>query len=82
MAVEYPNEVPGGFRGTWLRERYGTSEDGPMTLSQASYLMTLCEETGSVLDDSLSRAQAAQLIQELERATGRGPQAELNRAPT
>ena len=81
MAVEYPNEVPSGLHGKWLRERYGTSEDGPMTLSQASYLMTLCEETGNVMDDSLNRVEAAQLIQELERATGRGPQGPLNRSP-
>ncbi len=74
MAVENPNEVLPGFRGNWLRERYGHDEDGPMTLSQASYLMTLCEETGEVLDDSLTRSDAAQLIKELERATGRATQ--------
>jgi hypothetical protein len=36
--------------------------------------MTLCEETGEVLDDSLTRAEAAQLIKQLELATGRWPQ--------
>jgi len=71
MAVENPNEVTSSFRGKWLRERYGSDEDAPMTLSQASYLMTLCEETGEVLDDSLTRAAAAELIKELELATGR-----------
>ena len=84
MAVENPNEVPTGFRGKWLRERYGErhgADDGaPMTLSQASYLMTLCEETGEVLDDSLTRAEAAERIKELELATGRGPQGALGRA--
>ena len=43
-----------------------------MTLGQASYLMTLCEETGEILDDSLTRAEAAKLIAELEDVTGRG----------
>jgi hypothetical protein len=81
MAVENPNEVPTGFRGKWLRERYGADDGAPMTLSQASYLMTLCEETGEVLDDSLTRAEAAGLIKELELATGRGRQSGLNRAP-
>ena len=74
MAVENPNEVPTGFRGKWLRERYGSDQDAPMTLSQASYLMTLCEETGEVLDDSLTRCEAAELIRELELATGRATQ--------
>ncbi|RYZ04261.1 MAG: DUF3072 domain-containing protein [Myxococcales bacterium] len=46
----------------------------PMTLSQASYLMTLCEETNEVLDDSLSQAEAAELIYQLELATGRAEQ--------
>jgi hypothetical protein len=80
MPVENPNEVPNGFRGEWLRERYGTDDGAPMTLSQASYLMMLCEETGEVLDDSLTRAEAAELIKELESATGRGPHRELSRA--
>jgi hypothetical protein len=42
-----------------------------MTLSQASYLMMLCEETGELLDDSLTQAEAVDLIHELELATGR-----------
>jgi hypothetical protein len=43
-----------------------------MTLAQASYLMTLCEETGEVLDDSLTQAEAAERIAQLEDITGRG----------
>ena len=42
-----------------------------MTLAQASYLMMLCEETGEVLDDSLTETEAARRIAELEDATGR-----------
>jgi hypothetical protein len=37
--------------------------------------MTLCEETNEVLDDSLSQAEAAELIHQLEIATGRARQA-------
>jgi hypothetical protein len=80
MAVENLNQSSTGFRGSWLRERYGTDDGAPMTLSQASYLMTLCEETGEVLDDSLTRAEASELIKELQLATGRGPHGGLGRA--
>lgn len=67
MTVENPNELPVDYRGA-LRA-YGPH--APMTLSQASYLMTLCEETDEVLDDSLSQEEAAELIHQLEVATGR-----------
>ncbi len=66
MSVENPNELPGDFR-----KNHRPIAADQMTLSQASYLMTLCEETGEVLDDSLSWAEASELIQRLERATGR-----------
>jgi hypothetical protein len=67
MTVENPNELPVGYRGR--PTEYGPH--APMTLSQASYLMALCEETHEVLDDSLSQAEAAELIHQLEVATGR-----------
>ncbi len=69
MPVQSPNELPSG-----VVRRYERSPDvnGPMTLSQASYLMMLCEETGEVLDDSLTQAEAARLIARLEDETGRG----------
>ncbi len=74
MSVEYPNEVVGGAVTKYAREsRFGVGPgQAPMTLSQASYLMTLCEETGEILDDSLTQAEAAELIAELEDVTGRG----------
>jgi hypothetical protein len=74
MSVQYPNEVVTGVTTTYRREtRSGTDPTrAPMTLAQASYLMTLCEETGEVLDDSLTQAQAAELIAQLEDVTGRG----------
>jgi len=67
MSVQNPNELPAGYHGR--PAAYGPH--APMTLSQASYLMTLCEETNEVLDDSLSQAEAAELIHQLELATGR-----------
>lgn len=74
MSVQYPNE-----RLTRVAAKHPRSEVGgrpaaqaPMTLAQASYLMTLCEETGEVLDDSLTETEAARRIAELEDATGRG----------
>lgn len=74
MSVQYPNEVAAGYSVKYAREsRSGVDpKSAPMTLAQASYLMTLCEETGEVLDDSLTQAQAAELIAQLEDVTGRG----------
>jgi hypothetical protein len=40
--------------------------DEPMTGAQASYLKTLCEETGETFDDSLTKAQASERIEELK----------------
>lgn len=39
--------------------------DEPMTGAQASYLQTLCEETGQPFDASLTKAEASKLIDEL-----------------
>jgi hypothetical protein len=39
--------------------------DEPMTGAQASYLKTLCEETGETFDDTLSKAEASKRIDEL-----------------
>ncbi len=72
--VHYPNEIPISV-GKYARDsrRELDARLAPMTLSQASYLMTLCEETDEVPDDSLTQAEAAQLIARLEDVTGRGP---------
>jgi hypothetical protein len=40
--------------------------DEPMTGAQASYLKTLCEETGEAFDENLSKADASKLIDELK----------------
>ena len=39
--------------------------DEPMTGAQASYLKTLCEETGEEFDPSLTKAQASERIDAL-----------------
>lgn len=46
--------------------------DEPMTGAQASYLRTLSQEAGEEVDESLSKAQASQRIEELQQRTGRG----------
>jgi len=38
----------------------------PMTGAQASYLKTLCEETGEDFDENLTKAQASERIDELK----------------
>jgi hypothetical protein len=39
--------------------------DEPMTAAQASYLKTLCEETGADFDDTLTKAKASETIDAL-----------------
>lgn len=46
-------------------ERWVTGDE-PMTAAQASYLQTLCEETGEAMDPSLSKAEASKRIDELK----------------
>jgi hypothetical protein len=43
------------------------SGDDPMTGAQASYLKTLCKQAGTpeLFDDSLTKAEASKLIDEL-----------------
>ena len=42
-----------------------------MTGAQASYLKTLCEETGEAFDDKLTKAEASKRIDELKSRTPR-----------
>ncbi len=43
-----------------------------MTGAQASYLRTLSEEAGEPFDETLTKADASQRIDELQEKTGRG----------
>lgn len=45
--------------------------DDPMTDAQASYLESLCDQTGEDFDPGLSKAEAAKVIDELRERTGR-----------
>ena len=45
--------------------------DEPMTDAQRSYLQTLCRETGEEFDDSLSKAEASKMIDELRERSPR-----------
>ena len=46
--------------------------DEPMTGPQDSYLHTLAREAGVEVPDGLTKAQASELIDELQDRTGRG----------
>ncbi len=54
-------------------DEWVTGEE-PMTGPQMSYLKTLCHEAGEEFDEKLSKAAASKRIEELQAATGRGPQ--------
>ncbi len=49
-----------------------TTGDEPMTGAQKSYLKTLSEEAKEPMDDHLTKAQASERIEELQKKTGRG----------
>ncbi len=46
--------------------------DEPMTGPQASYLETLAREAGQDVPSDLTKAQASETIEELQKKTGRG----------
>jgi hypothetical protein len=46
--------------------------DEPMTGAQDSYLRTLAQEAKSQVPQGLTKAQASELIDELQQRTGRG----------
>ncbi len=49
-----------------------TTGDEPMTGPQQSYLHTLAREAGEEVPDDLTKAQASEMIDRLQSATGRG----------
>jgi hypothetical protein len=49
-----------------------TTGDEPMTGAQKSYLKTLSEEAHEPMDDTLTKAQASERIDALQKRTGRG----------
>lgn len=65
-AKQAPNETAEKDPADWV------TGDEPMTGPQRSYLHTLAQEAGSDIPDDLNKAQASELIDELQRSTGRG----------
>jgi hypothetical protein len=61
-----PQENPEKDTSEWV------TGDEPMTGPQRSYLRTLAQEANRELPDDLTKAQASELIDELQQATGRG----------
>ena len=61
-----PNRSPEKDPSDWV-----TGEE-PMTGPQASYLRTLSQEAGEEFDESITKAEASQRIDELQQRTGRG----------
>jgi hypothetical protein len=61
-----PNENAEKHTSQWV------TGDEPMTGPQRSYLHTLAQEAGHMVPDDLSKAQASELIDELQERTGRG----------
>lgn len=60
-------------RGNMVKDpKDWTTGDEPMTGAQRSYLKTLSEEAGETMDESLTKAQASERIDELQQRTGRG----------
>ena len=49
-----------------------TTGDEPMTGPQQSYLHTLAREAKEEVPDDLTKAQASEMIDRLQQATGRG----------
>jgi hypothetical protein len=66
MADPAPNETPEKDPDDWV------TGDEPMTGPQRSYLETLAQEAGEELDETLTKAEASQRIDDLQARTGRG----------
>lgn len=70
MSAQDPKQQPTGNAekdpSEWV------TGDEAMTGAQASYLKTLSQEAGVEFDESLTKAQASERIDELQSQTGRG----------
>ena len=61
-----PNETAEKDPADWV------TGDEPMTGPQRSYLGTLSQEAGREIPEDLTKAEASNLIEELQQSTGRG----------
>lgn len=64
--TQAPNETAEKDTSQWV------TGDEPMTGPQRSYLQTLAQEAGREIPDDVTKAQASDLIDELQQQTGRG----------
>lgn len=67
-STEAPNETAEKDTSDWV------TGGEPMTGPQRSYLGTLAQEAGREVPDDLTKAQASEMIDELQGVTGRGAQ--------
>lgn len=65
-AQQAPNETAEKDTADWV------TGGEPMTGPQRSYLGTLAQEAGREVPDDLTKAQASEMIDELQKTTGRG----------
>lgn len=65
-AQNAPNETAEKDTSDWV------TGDEPMTGPQRSYLHTLAQEAGHDIPEQLTKADASDLIDRLQRETGRG----------
>lgn len=65
-APQAPQENPEKDQSQWV------TGDEPMTGPQRSYLNTLAQEAGEKIPENLTKAQASNLIDDLQQRTGRG----------
>lgn len=61
-----PQENPTKDQSEWV------TGDEPMTGPQRSYLSTLAHEAGVEVPEQMTKAQASEMIDELQKTTGRG----------
>ena len=65
-APQAPREKPEKDPQDW------TTGEEPMTGPQRSYLQTLAQEASEDVPEAMTKAEASQLIDRLQRQTGRG----------
>lgn len=64
--TQAPQENPTKDTSQWV------TGDEPMTGAQRSYLHALAQEAGAEVSDDLTKAQASEMIDDLQQQTGRG----------
>jgi len=66
---------PAQNRGAVKDPEQWKTGDEPMTGAQDSYVHTLAQEAGEQVPDEMTKAEASELIEELQEKTGRGNKA-------